>query len=118
MSTSRFLLVSALAMSAAGGLASHAHAGGGSGTVGQVVVGRQGHQVFVELTNESISDFPCASVHPNGFNFAFSTQSSGGKDMLATVLAAKASGAHLYFVGNGTCNQDSMIEDASYIIAL
>jgi len=94
-----------------------AYPGQAQGTVGKVVVGRLGYQVFVEVLG-SVANFPCGTPHPNGYNFAFSTQTSGGKDMLATVLAAKASGATLYFLGNGTCTLDPTIEDTQYVIAM
>jgi len=106
-----------MALAVLAGATGQALAGTGQGTVGQVLVGRLGHQVIVQLVG-SVSGFPCGTPHPNGYNYMFNTQNPGGKDMLATVLAAKASGATLYFVGTGACSEESNIEDTSYIIAM
>lgn len=92
-------------------------AGTGSGTIGQMIVGRMGNQVYVQLLNPSIINFPCASPH-SIFHFAFLITNSGGKEMLATLLAARASGQSIYLVGAGTCNVDPQTEDVSYVWVL
>jgi hypothetical protein len=84
--------------------------------VGSVLVGRLGHQVFVQILNPVFTGFACGTPNPSNWNFAFSTQNPGGKDLLATVLAAKTADIALVFVGTGTCTQDSALEDISYII--
>jgi len=98
------------------GAAGQAVAGNGQGTVGSVLVGRLGYQVFVQVLNPTFTGYACGT--PGTWHFAFSTQNPGGKDMLATVLAAKAMGLSLVFVGSGTCSQDANLEDVSYIITL
>jgi len=97
---------------------SPAMAGNGQGSVGSILVGRLGYQVFVQVKNPTFTGFACGTPNPTNWHFAFSTQNPGGKDMLATVLAAKASGTKLVFVGSGTCTQDANLEDVSYIITV
>jgi hypothetical protein len=108
----------ALVMAALAAAASQSFAGTGQGKVGSMVVGRLGYQVFVQITDATFAQFACGTPNANNWTFAFSTQNPGGKDMLATVLAAKTSGATLIFVGNGQCTQDPAMEDVSYVIAL
>lgn len=84
------------------------------GQIGNMVVGRNGNQVFVQLQAQTSAEFPCASHHPN-FQYAFLTTNSGGKDMLATLLAAKMSGQAVLIVGSGVCNVDSQMEDVAYV---
>ena len=65
-----------------------ATAGGGVGTVDQLLVGRNGHEVYVSISG-TITDFPCSTSHPSGFNFAFSlTNHQAANGMLATLNAA------------------------------
>jgi len=71
--------------------------------------------VYVELLDASIAGFPCASTHPNGIRYAFSLQAQGAREMLATLLAAKAAGQTIEFVGTDTCTIDSQMEDVSYV---
>ena len=93
-------------------------AGYGVGNVGQVMVGRVGDQVYVELTSATITSWPCASTHPSGFRYAFLISQAGGREMLATILAAKAAGQILQVVGNGACTIDPTLEGVSYVVAL
>lgn len=95
-----------------------AWAGYGVGTVGQVMVGRLGDQVYVELTSASITSWPCASTHPNGFRYAFLLSQAGGREMLATILAAKAAGQTLQVVGSGACTIDATLENVLYVVAV
>ena len=99
-------------------LCSPSLAGNGQGTVGSILVGRLGYQVFVRVNNPTFTGFACGTPSLTNWHFAFSTQNPGGKDMLATVLSAKASGTQLVFVGSGTCTQDANLEDVSYIITV
>lgn len=111
--TAMILVAACMAMSA-----TQVFAGYGIGTVGSVLVGRLGYQVYVQLTNASFSNFACGTPNASStWQWSFSTQSQSGRDMLATVLAAKASGTTLQVVGTGTCSQDPNLEDASYVIA-
>ena len=91
-------------------------AGSGQGTVSSVLVGRLGYQVYVQLTNASFTGFACGNPNPSSWQWAFSTQTQSGRDMLATVLAAKATGVTLYVVGTNTCSQDPALEDVAYVI--
>jgi hypothetical protein len=94
-----------------------AHAGDASGKNSNMVVGRMGHQVLVHLTNVTFNNFPCnGGTPPAVFQFAFSTAASGGKDMLAALLAAKAMDRTIQLVGTGTCTVvDSTMEDVMYV---
>lgn len=110
--TALVLVAACMAMSA-----TQVFAGYGTGTVGSVLVGRQGYQVYVQLTGASFSGFYCGTPNPNSWQWSFSTQTQSGRDMLATVLAAKASGGTLQIVGLNSCSQDSTLEDVSYVVA-
>lgn len=90
-------------------------AGTGRGTVAQLIVSHSGHTVFVEVVNGTITSFPCASTHPNGFRYGFRTDVPGGKEMLAALMTAKATGAEVMVVGKGTCASNPMIEDVDYL---
>lgn len=95
--------------------ATTAHAGYAVGTVGQVVVGRNGNQVFIELQQATFTSWPCATIHPNGFRYSFLLNTDTAKAMLATVLMAQATGQNLQVQGHGTCNVDSSLEDVHYV---
>jgi len=97
-------------------MCSQAVAGYGIGTVGQVMVGRLGTQVYVEIRGTFPGGFAC-TVRTDGLRYAFLLSNSGGKEMLATILAAKATGGTLQVVGAGTCSQDPGLEDVSYVTA-
>ena len=115
MSENRCIKIMGLAL---GLLASTlANAGYGVGTVGQLLVGRLGDQVYVELLSASIASWPCSATHPNGFRYAFLLSQAGGRDMLATVLAAKAAGQLVQIVGSGACTIDATLENALYVVA-
>jgi len=75
--------------------------GYGVGNVGQGMVERVGDQVYVELTSASITSWPCALMHPSGFRYAFLISQAREREMLATILAAKAAGQALLVVGSG-----------------
>ena len=94
--------------------ASSAHAGVAQGKIGQLVVGHGGHKVFIEILG-TVSGFPCATSHPNGFRYALSTDNPGGKEMLATLLAARAGDQNIQIVGNASCTLATNMEDVSYV---
>lgn len=96
--------------------AASVHAGDSTGKVGQVVVGRMGNQVFIELQASQFNNWPCSTTHASGFRYAFLLNSDVAKAMLATVLTAQVSGQNLQVVGNGTCNLDSGMEDLHYVV--
>jgi hypothetical protein len=118
MNIKKGLQMTVLAAAATLGLAREVSAGTGQGSIGILLVGRLGYQVYVQLANASFANFGCGTPNTTSWQFAFSTQNPGGREMLATVLAAKASGAQLYIVGTGGCTQDPSLEDVSYVIAL
>jgi|SRR4051812_31301952 hypothetical protein len=89
-------------------------AGNGTGAVGQMVIGRMGEQVYVELVNPTLNSFPCATQHFR-FQYAFLTSKPGGKEMLSALLAAKATGQPVLIVGSATCTIDPQMEDVSYV---
>jgi hypothetical protein len=96
--------------------AASAQAGYATGKVGNVVVGRNGNQVFIEVQATTFTSWPCATTHPDGYRYSFLLSASAGKEMLATVLTAQASGQSLQVVGKGTCTIDSSLEDADYVV--
>lgn len=87
------------------------------GTIGKVLVGRLGKEVFFGMADPTING--CAKHHPN-FQFGFLTSIPGGKEMLAAVLAAKVSGKTVEVVGTDICTDldvpDGDIETVNYII--
>jgi hypothetical protein len=91
-------------------------AGYAIGEVRQVLVGRLGDQVYVDLAATQYVSWPCGGTHPSGFRYAFLLSSPAGKSMLATVLVAQATGKPLQIVGAGTCSIDPTIEDANYVV--
>lgn len=92
-------------------------AGSGAGTVNQLLVGRNGHEVYVEIVGE-ISNFSCSESHPSGFNFGFSlSDHNAAKEMLAVLTAAQLSGKQVLIQGEGVCTSyDPRLESASYVI--
>mgnify|MGYP001562249235 CR=1 FL=1 len=97
-------------------LATSTHAGDSIGKVGQILVGRMGSQVYVELVTTQYNGWPCTSIHPNGFRYAFLLSSSGAREILATVLAAQTSGKSLQVVGTGACTINTTMEDVGYVV--
>jgi hypothetical protein len=108
-------IAAALAIAA---VAAPVSAGTGQGTIGSILTGRLGYQVFVQITGASFNGFACGTPSTGSWQFAFMTQNQGGKDMLATLLSAKAMGLQVIMVGGGTCSQDAALEDVNYIITL
>jgi len=97
-------------------LVTSANAGHATGKVGQVVVGRMGNQVFIELQASTFSDWPCATTHPDGFRYAFLITHAMGREMLAAVLTAQASGQDLMVIGTGSCSLDASLENVDYVV--
>jgi len=97
-------------------LAAPSVAGNGTGTVGQVLVGLNGDHVYVQLLSPMMTNWACTAHHPLGFQFQFALSQGGGRDMLATVLTAAATGKAILMVGGGTCAWDNTLEDIAYII--
>lgn len=92
------------------------YAGVGVGTVTKVLVGRMGNEVYVSVAG-NINAFPCASAHPNGWNYAISlTNNPAGKDILSALLVAYTAGKTVEVQGVGTCTIDSTLEDIGYVI--
>jgi hypothetical protein len=116
MFANRKLRMAAVALAVMAGATGQALAGTGQGTVGSVLVGRLGHEVYVQVVNPTFNTPACATT--GTWHFYFSTQNQAGRDMLATVLFAKATGIQLIFVGTGACSLGPDIQDVSYIITL
>jgi hypothetical protein len=112
------MFVRALSLIAMLGFTASAWAGYGVGEVGQLMVGRLGNQVYVELLNVSVSGWPCATTHPNGFRYAFLLDVTGGKEMLASLLAAKASGLQVRIVDTAACTIDTSLANVAYVTQL
>jgi hypothetical protein len=93
-----------------------AYAGGATGTVGQVMVGRLGNQVFIELHADQYSGWPCSATHSSGFRYAFLLGSDKAKAMLSIILTAQATGQQLQVVGSGNCGVDASLEDVDYVV--
>jgi hypothetical protein len=90
-------------------------AGYAVGTVEKILVGRQGHEVYVQITGD-IEDFPCASSHPNGYNYGFSLSGhAAGSEILSALMVAYSSGKTASVQGNATCNLNSQLEDIGYV---
>ncbi|TVZ41825.1 hypothetical protein P886_1175 [Alteromonadaceae bacterium 2753L.S.0a.02] len=83
------------------------------GNIGKLVIGRDGHQIYVELLGVPET---CGSEHPIGFNYAISTNSHPmAKEILSTLIAAQVAGKKVTIQGGSTCTIDSRMEDISYI---
>jgi len=93
-----------------------AHAGYATGPVGSVLVGRNGAEVYVELLTSAYDSWPCTSTHPNGYRYALLLTWPGAREMLATILAAQASGKSLTIVGGAVCTVDASVENMNYVI--
>jgi len=95
-----------------------AYATTGTGKVGNILVGRSGTQVYVQLIAPTIvGTWPCASTRPD-YTYAFTLTQGGANAMLATLLAAQLSGKSVSVQGANICNQDFAIEDVSYLVLL
>jgi hypothetical protein len=97
-------------------LATPSFAGYGTGTVGQVLVGLSGDHVYVQLLSPTMTSWACTAHHPLGFQFQFALSQGGGRDMLAIVLTAAATGKAILMQGAGTCAWDNTLEDIVYVI--
>jgi hypothetical protein len=97
-------------------LAKPSFAGYGTGTVGQVLVGLNGDHVYVQLLSPTMTSWACTAHHSLGFQFQFALSQGGGRDMLATVLTAAATGKAILMQGGGTCAWDNTLEDIVYVI--
>lgn len=79
--------------------------------------------IFVHGFNDGIA-FAMQSTGPNfascatSLRYAISTSTQQGKNILSTILAAKAAGQTIQVVGNNTCNALSGAEDINYIVVL
>jgi hypothetical protein len=97
-------------------LATPSFADYGTGTVGQVLVGLNGDHVYVQLLSPTMTSWACTAHHPLGFQFQFALSQGGGRDLLATVLTAAATGKTILMQGGGTCLWDNTLEDIVYVI--
>ena len=90
-----------------------AEAGVVTGFVEKMIIGREGHQVFIH-----IKDAPqtCGQDHNLGFNYAFSLRDHGaGKEMLSAFMAAQVANKQVTIQGTGHCTVDAKMEDVSYL---
>jgi hypothetical protein len=115
MNFKKRLRVGILAAAGMFAISGQALAGYGIGKVGAILVGRLGYQVYVQITSASFVSFACGTPSTM-WQFAFSTQGQSGRDMLATLLAAKATGTDVQLVGANTCTQDANLEDVMYVV--
>ena len=112
-----FSIFCGLAFISLAALSPVSYAGQGVGSVAQLLVGRNGHEVYVQISGE-ITGFPCSTSHPNGFQFGFSlTDHEAAKAMLATLTAAQLSRSEIHLQGAGSCASfDNRLENAAYVI--
>lgn len=79
--------------------------------------------VFVHGFNDVFA-FSMQSTAPNfascatGLRYAISTASQQGKNIISTILAAKAAGQTIQVVGSNTCTALATVEDILYIVVL
>ena len=84
-----------------------------TGSIEKLIIGREGHQVFVH-----IKDAPqtCGKDHSLGFNYAFSLRDhEAGKEILSALLASQLSGEKVTIQGDNTCSLSSEVENIGYI---
>jgi hypothetical protein len=83
------------------------------GVIEKMIVGRQGHQVYVHLKGAPQT---CGIDHPLGFNYAISLRDHGaGKSIYSAMLAAQMAGREITIQGNGVCTISLQLEDIGYI---
>ena len=68
-----------------------------TGEIEKLIIGRQGHQVFVHIKGAPQT---CGKDHSLGFNYAFSLKDHGaGKEILSAMLAVQVSGRRITIQG-------------------
>lgn len=87
-----------------------------AGYVEKLVVGRDGHQVFIHMKDAPTT---CNLEHPLGFNYAFSLRDhEAGREMLSALLAANMAGTRVVVQGTDVCTISSDMENVAYIYVL
>lgn len=105
----RFLMLLAMTLLPAGA----AQAGDSLGTVGLIYV--MSGDVSLFLAGPHANKPACSRV---GDEWAFPLSTSGGRGMLAMLLAAQSQGKQVRVIGSGVCSAWSDREAPSYIILL
>lgn len=83
------------------------------GKIEKLIIGRNGHEVFVHLKNASQT---CGRDHSLGFNYAFSIRDhEAGREMLSAMLAAKFAKREITIQGNNQCVMSPELETIAYI---
>ncbi len=68
-------------------LTTNAFATSATGEVGKIIVGRLGHQIYIELLNAPQT---CGQDHPQDYNYALSVNEYPmGKEILSVLIAAQ-----------------------------
>jgi len=89
------------------------HASHARGVIKTLIVGKAGHQVYVQLAGAPQT---CGSDHPLGFNYGLSLSSHGAaKEILSVLLAAQLAGREVTIQGAGVCSFEGSMEDISYV---
>lgn len=87
-----------------------AQAGTGQGTVAKLESGPQyGSRFFITIDGAVTGQPPCRAE--NNYHFVFDTAAPGGKDLLATVLLAKATKQNVVVSGYNQCGLYNGVED-------
>jgi hypothetical protein len=90
-----------------------AHASVYKGLIEKMIVGRQGHQVFVHIKGAPQT---CGLDHSLGFNYAISLRDHGaGRSIYSTMLAAQMAGREITIQGDGVCTITPEMEDIGYV---
>ncbi len=88
-----------------------------TGEISGLLVGRNGHEVYVGTTGNP-SNLPCSQngIHPS-FQYGISLENNNAKEILKVLLVARLSGKTIYIIGNGNCADfDNRVEEIAYVI--
>ena len=87
-----------------------------TGTIEKMIIGRQGHQVYVHINNAAQT---CNADHSLGFNYAISLRDhEAGKEIFSTLIAAQIANKRITIQGTELCTISETMEDISYIYLL
>lgn len=88
----------------------HAFASIGQGTIAKVESGPiYGDKVFITIEG-SVTGQPACWASGN-YHFVFDSTAPGGKNLLASIMLAKASKQSIVIAGNGVCSLYGGVED-------
>jgi hypothetical protein len=89
-------------------------AGSGQGTIAKIESGPQyGDKVFITIEG-AVGDQPACRSAGN-FHFVFDSTAAGGKNLLATILLAKANKQNVTVSGTNACALYMGVEDLRWV---